>query len=131
MTTPIDLDTVRTTFAAQRSTRRSRAAHRLAGVEGQEGVIELLWSQRQVQDYGAVSRIEVLSPAMSALPSCRALAVELERRWVQRRTLGGGLAPISVSVELVARSAGRDSWCSSPPARPRRATHPDGRGDGP
>lgn len=103
MTTPIDLDTVRTTFAAQRKHRAGRAPLTVwPASEGQEGVIELLWSQRQVQDYGAVSRIEVpLAGDLSALPSCRALAVELERRWVHRRTLGGGLAPISVSVELV------------------------------
>lgn len=104
MTTPIDLDTVRSTFAAQRRRRETSGTPLTVwpASHGTEGVIELLWSQRQVQDYGAVSRIEVpLSGDLSALPSCRALAEDLERRWVHRRTLGGGLSPISVSVELV------------------------------
>ncbi len=105
MTTPIDLDTVRTTLVAQRKRRQSSGTPLTvwpAVDHSQEGVIELLWSQRHVQDYGAVSRIEVpLAGDLTALPSCRALAEELERRWVHRRTLGAGLNPISVSVELV------------------------------
>lgn len=104
MTSPIDLDTVRSTFAAQRRRRESSRAPLSVWPtsSGPEGVIEVLWSQREVQDFGAVSRIEVpLAGDLSALPSCRALAVELERRWVHRRSLGAGLSPISVSVELV------------------------------
>lgn len=102
MTTPIDLDTVRDTLVAQ---RRRRAADHLTvwpAAEVQDGVIDVLWSQRRTEDFGAVSRIEVpLAGDLSALPSCRTLAVELERRWVHRRSLGGGLAPTSVAVELV------------------------------
>lgn len=109
MTTSIDLDTVRDTLVAQRKRRATDSVARTSdsltvwpAAGPQDGVIDVLWSQRRVEDFGAVSRIEVpLAGDLTALPSCRALAYELERRWVHRRSLGGGLAPTSVAVELV------------------------------
>ncbi|MEH3052956.1 MAG: hypothetical protein PGN13_02970 [Patulibacter minatonensis] len=64
--------------------------------------IDLLWSQRQVAHYGTLTRIEVpVDGPLEALPSCRALSVELERRWVARRSLQPHALPTTVVVELI------------------------------